>query len=94
MDSQNEVYLLPFKNWYDLEESYNKIKESFEKDNILLKKKLREAQVPYEEIGDIGISIDIDKIPEHLIPQQVLLWGKIHPVLDKTYSELNITKQK
>lgn len=88
---EEEIYLLEFKTIEDLTISFEKIKKAWHEQGIVHKEKLRKKDIQFEEIGNYGISIDIDLIPEEIqSAQEVLNWFRDKPIIDACHKELNI----
>jgi len=56
--------VLPFNSIYDLLSKVEKIRLAHELVNKLYKQTLLDNGVPFTEIGDLGVMIDIGKVPE------------------------------
>lgn len=87
---EEEIYVLQFKTIEDLTISYEKIKHAWHEQGLVYKEKLRKKEIQFGEIGDYGISIDIDLLPEGVMTQEVLNWFRDKHIIDACHNELNI----
>ena len=87
---EEEIYVLQFKTIEDLTISFEKIKKAWHEQGLVHKEKLQKKLIRFKEIGDYGVCIDIDLIPDTIETQEVLNWFRDKPIIDACHNELNI----
>lgn len=81
-------YSISFNGYFDLEQKFEKIKLSHELVNKLYKKHLLDNAIPFTEIGDVGVVIDISKVPEN---KKQFLGNPFKEIIQTVYDKTGVT---
>lgn len=79
--------LLPFNGIFDFLKKADKIKLAHELVNKLHKQHLLDNGIPFNELGDMGVIIDLSKVPED---KKQFIENKFNGILEEVYKQVGV----